>query len=252
MNKRIIFPGITGLLTSVLILCCIGCKGADGPQGPAGPSLTGDIIGYAYLVDVNGTRASDNSGIAVSVEGKSTSATTSADGRWVLSGLSSGTYTINMQKTGFGLRKVVGLQFVGGGQEWWGTTSLYQIPSFTVTGLAATISSGMVNISGNLTGSFPANYRYLRLFLSTSNTVSSSPSNYSYAPGVSVYNSTSFLVDVSPSSLSYYGITSGSTVYIVAYADSWGTMSYIDLITGRSFYTTLNPTPSNVVSVVVP
>jgi hypothetical protein len=226
------------------------CKG---PEGPAGPALTGDLVGYAYLYDVNGYRSADNSGITVAVEGTSISAVSTSDGRWVLSSLTTGTYTIVFSKGGYGTRKSVGIQFVGGGQANGGSWALYQIPAYTVTGLSATRSTGYVNIAGTLAGTLPTGSRYPRLFVGTSSTVSSDPNNniFSYSMYVSS-TSTTLSASISTQYFNSYGIYAGQTVYMVAYAESYYSGAYVDLSTGGLYYPGLNPTPSNVVSVVVP
>jgi hypothetical protein len=235
------------LLTIFLFSSC------KGPEGPAGPSLSGDLIGYSYLYDVSGYRSADNSGITVAVEGTSISAVSTSDGRWVLSSLTTGTYTIVFSKSGYGTRKSVGYQFVGGGQAYFGSMGLYQIPAYTVTGLSATRSTGYVSISGTLTGTLPTGSRYPRLFIATSPTVSSDPKNYIFSYGAIVSStSTTLSTSISTQALNSYGIYTGQTVYIVAYAESYSSGTYIDLSTGGVYYPNLNPTPSNVVSVVVP
>jgi hypothetical protein len=239
-------------IVSILILMT-GCKKGD--IGPAGPSLTGDLIGYAFLYDVNGNQLVDNSSITVSIDGNNISATTAADGRWVLSGIKTGTYNLTFTKAGYGTHKTIGMEFVGGGQAYYGSEYLYQIPSFTITGLSATTSTGQVNIAGTLYGSLPTSYyRYIRLFIGTSPTVSSDPKNYAFTNLVYAYNSsTSFSSTIDKQTINYSGISSGQTIYIVAYAaSSYGYDSYIDITTGKYYYPSINPTPSNVVSVVVP
>jgi len=241
-------------ITIPLSICALSCKGAD---GPAGPSLSGDLVGYSYLYDLSGNRAADNSGITVAVEGSSTTATTTADGRWTLSGLKTGTYTIAWTKSGYGMRKSVGLQFVGGGQVYYGSISLYLIATHTATNLVATTSVvstlKYVNLSGNFSGT-TMQYMMVRFFVGTSSAVSSTPANYLYTTSSS-YSSTptTFSTSINTQSLTSAGIFSGSTIYVIAYGDSYfGSTSYIDIATGRFVYTCLNAVPSNVSTVVVP
>jgi hypothetical protein len=244
----------TLVLFGFIILFFSGCDKFKGDAGPAGPSLSGDLIGYSYLYDLDGNRATDNSGVTVTAEGTNIVATTAADGRWVLSGLTTGTYTFAFTKAGYGTSKSVGSQFVGGGQVYYGSASLYQIPPFTVTGLSATTSTGYINITGTLSGTLPTWYRPHRLFIGTSSTVSSDPKNYVFTYyGTSSGSSTTLSSGINAQSyFNPYGIYAGQTVYIVAYAESYGSTSYIDLSSGKYYYSSINPTPSNVVSVVVP
>ncbi len=227
-----------------------GCKGED---GPAGPSLTGQLIGYAYLYDLNAVRATDQSGITVVAEGTSVTATTASDGRWVLSGLPTGTYTIAFSKTGYGTAKRISFQFVGGGQTSFGSIYLFQLPGFTIGTLSATVSSGAVYIGGTLTGSLPEAPRVVRIFIGTTASVSSDPSNYAFTIGTVVSDTgTTFITAVASQSFAAYGFTVGQTAYIVAYPDALGSSAYLDLSTGKYYYPNLNPIPSVVVSAVVP
>ncbi len=245
MNRKILF--IFYLLPMVFLI-----TGCDKFRGPAGPSLSGDLVGFSYLYDVNGVRSADDSGIAVSAEGTSLKTTTSSDGRWDLTGLTTGTYTLDFTKTGYGLYKRIGLQFVGGGQAYFGSESLYQIPAFTVTNLSDSISNGDVFLSGKLTGILPENLRYVICFVGDSSGVSSDPKTYAFATDEGASAGYSPFPILTENTFNSYGITSGQTVYIVAYACGYGGDSYTDLSTGNTVYPCINPIPSNVITLVVP
>ena len=79
--------------------------------------LSGNMIGYVSLHDVNGFIVQEDTGILVSVAGKvyTTTTNTNSAGEWEISGLTSGTYDISVTKSGYGTRKVLDFQFVGGG-----------------------------------------------------------------------------------------------------------------------------------------
>ena len=137
--------------------------------------------------------------------------------------------------------------------------SLYKLPSFSVTGLVISTSPGSINASASLAGSLPTGVtRNLHLFVGKSPSVSPDPASYLYQQTASIsstYTSGSVsLTTITTASLSALGIgiTSGQTVYIVAYAEGYSSNSYVDLATGRNYYSNLNPTPSNIVTVVVP
>ncbi len=227
-----------------------GCEGED---GPAGPSLTGQLIGYAYLYDLAAVRATDQSGITVVAEGTSVTATTASDGRWVLSGLPTGTYTIAFSKPGYGSPKRISFQFVGGGQTSFGSMALFQLPGFTIGTLTATVASGVVNIRGTVTGSLPDAYRVVRIFIGTTASVSSDPSNYAFTMLTAASDTgTIFTTSATSQIFANYGFTVGQTAYIVAYPEAISSSAYLDLSTGKYNYPNLNPIPSTVVSAVVP
>ncbi len=245
------------LFPSLLIALMPGCDSLKGPEGPPGPVLTGDLVGYAYLRNIDGRSPNDYSGITVTAEGTGVSAVTSADGRWVLSSLRTGTYTLAFSKSLYGSPKYIGFQFVGGEPTWFGSMYVYLVPMCTVTGFSATVSSGNVNLSGSLAGSVPVSYLSIRFFMGATASVSSDPSTYVKTVNyISYISSTTFALTVTLSSLLTSSFSSGQTVYLVAYTEnayaSGSSASYPDLPTGRNWYPNLNPTPSNVVSIVVP
>ncbi len=240
------------LLAFLLCGFLAGCP--EGAQGPVGPILTGDLIGYSNLYDVYNNKEVSSSGITVTAEGSGVSAVSASDGRWVLSGLKTGTYTMAFSKAGYGTRKQQGYQFVGGGPTWWGNgTHLYRLPEYTVTGLTATPSGTDVIVRGTVTGTLPTTIRWVRVFIGTTAAVSSNPIDYVFSvPPGAPDTSTTFTTSISAQTLAANKFTSGQTAYFVAYAEAVTIASYLDLATNRYWYPNLNPTPSNVVSMVVP
>jgi hypothetical protein len=237
----------------IAILLCSNCAkdGDTGPEGPAGPSLTGDMVGFVTLTDINGKRLSDFSGVKISIEGKDITATSAADGRFKLTGVSTGTYTIAVSKAGYCDRKSVSLQFVGGGEYFLGTYSLYQIPNMKVTNLAVNVSasSELVNITGSIEGDLPSVTRNVRIYINPGNTVSSDPQKYVYITTAYMNGTTTtFSAPVYFGTLAYYGINAGQSFSVVAYGESYSSSSYTDIATGKYIYTSLNSTPSNVVT----
>jgi len=222
------------------------CKGSDGP------SLSGDIVGFAYLMNSSGVRQPDNSGIRVSVDGFNCADTTNVDGKFILPNLLTGIYNITMTKNGYPAKKLVSIQFVGGGQAFLGTYAMGETPNCYVTSLTATSATGAVNISGTFSSSLPA-YKYVRIFFGVNSLVSSEPAKYFNVYTImSTGSSTSFTTSISSSNFTSMGIGLGQTIYAKAYIDNYyAYSSYIDYATGRYTYTTMNPTPSNMVSVAV-
>ena len=83
----------------VLVLFFLtGC--ALEPQVPTGP--TGSVSGYAYLYSSTGTLLPSSAGITVSVNGTNKSAQTNDSGKWTVTGLAAGNYSLTYSKTGFG------------------------------------------------------------------------------------------------------------------------------------------------------
>lgn len=250
------------LLISLAILWgCAGKQGPAGTTGPAGPALTGDLTGFVNLYDLDGTLLLDHSGVTVSADTNGTAAATAAsatNGKWTLVGLKTGTYTITWTKAGYGIQKDVEMHFVGGGEAYYGSIkTLYQIPLFTVTNLAATAAAPMITCTGTLTGALPpSGVSKVRIFVGTTASVSSDPATYIYTKRDAdqiVSSGTSLSAAITIATLeSSTGVAAGTTVYLIAYAEGFSSMRYTDIITGKDVFPNLNPTPSNVVSVVLP
>ncbi len=245
-------------LLSTLPLFLLGCNSSTDS------GLTGDIIGYANLADLNGALVSD-SGVTIAIEGTSIKTTSAKDGRWVLSSVPTGTYSIVFSDSGYGTFKRNGFQVVGSGQVFynfqaqnpWMVTpqSIYKIPNFTIANFLASTTSTGINLGGSFAGTLPSGTHYLRFFVGTTPDVSSDPSKYSLSvPTGGSSSSTSFSTTISSATLGAtgVGITSGQTVYIVAYAEGSWPNSYVDFATGRDYYPDLNPNHSIVLTVVVP
>ncbi len=216
--------------------------------------MTGSLAGVSYVYDLNAVRATDNSGITVTAEGTGISAVTGADGRWVLSQLPMGTYTLSASKAGYGTAKAIGYQFVGGGQTWYGELSIGELPGFRVVGLSATTTTSVVNFRGTCTEDTRSYPRNLRVFCGYSANVSSDPGTYASTSLFGMGNApfVMFTVALGKSELNLGGLTSGRTAYAVVYTEGAFRSTFPDMSTNRTWYGSLNPTPSNVVSFVVP
>jgi hypothetical protein len=217
----------------------------------------GDLIGYTYLYDVNGIRNTDNSMINVRFQDSygGFPSYSGKDGKWICSNIPSGNYTLVISMPNYGTMKYEDKSFIGGGQFFFGSTSLYQIPSYTLTGLTDSTTKGEIYIQSSFSGTLPQyNGGRCRYFISPNSNVSSDPTNYVFTVSVthSMTSQVTPSTGVSSFQLKSYGIITGDTVYIVGYAENYTTSSYLDVNTGRNVYPNLNPTPSNVLKVIVP
>jgi len=219
---------------------------------------TADLTGYAYLYDVNGVRQTDNSGISINIEGSSVSVTTGTDGKWSMHGLNIGNYTFAISKPNFNTVKCQGFKFSGNGQSF-GSTSLFQIPSYSIINLSDTTIKGNVNIHiyGTFTGTLPSVYSY-HLYFGLNSNVSSNFPDYFYSTIISGNTQqVNFKTIVDINSFPYpnyqYSSLVGDTLYMVAYADNPASISYYvnNNNNGYYVYPSLNQTPSNIVKVIV-
>jgi hypothetical protein len=235
-------------IASLLLLT--SCKKGD--PGPAGPVLSGDLVGFCYITNSDGSIAKDNSGITVSAEGTGIVDTTSYDGHFILSRLNAGIYNISFSKPGYCLNKFPGFQFVGGGQAFLGYMSIYPPPDFTVSHITASITNdSILNIQGTLSDSSTSN-RIALLFWGTSPNVSSDPKNYLFYNPLYLFNqSVSFSEQWGTNIFYDHGIVKGQTIYLVAYSVSYSSATYLDFTTGRYYFSGISTVPSNVVKIIV-
>jgi hypothetical protein len=235
-----------------------GAAGDPGATGPSGQTLTGNIAGFVTGTDEFGAAltGAQKAGFTVTVEGSSPAitATTNADGRFELSKVLNGPINLLIQKPGYSSQRRLGIVHAGGNVPTYvGFTSVAQVSSSTVpsisvgspTTLGIPFSFLLYNplISQSL-----SQYTAIRVFFDTQPNVTATAYtktvvfDYLY----SGFNQESIV----PADLGY---PSGTRVYMVAYGSvPFTNVGYTDLATGRDVWTALNPTPSAVVSFVMP
>lgn len=243
---------------SLVLLGCKGDVGPSGPTGPSGPSLTGNISGLVTLTDSNGVQPVNRSGVTVSIEGTSFSAVTDSTGRWQINSVTTGNYTIDISKNTYGMSKIQNYQFVGGGTSYVGNTNLSEVPNFSVSNLAYTVSTGgKIIVTGTLSyTSSQTNGRNILIFVGNSASVSSSPAlNLGVVAAYDSSMGTSFSVNITDETFSNLGLGQGSPAFLIAYASSAPPANcsrYVDQTTGRFNYTSLSSATSNVLQVITP
>ncbi|RYU83773.1 carboxypeptidase regulatory-like domain-containing protein [Hymenobacter persicinus] len=230
-----------------------GATGATGPTGPSGQNLTGTVYGFVNPVDENGSNTTlAKSGVTVTLEGATTlTATTDANGRYEFPGVRNGTYNMTYSRTGLATLRRFAVTHVGGDQPTFlGLATLSQV-SNTVAGnlVLGSPTATSIPLTMLVTNPNPATNFRVSFFASTTPGVTS-------ATGTLV---TTFILtnggvvnlSLARTSLQNVGFATGSTIYLVAYGSAVNLASYVDPLTGRFVYPSLNPTPSNVVSFVL-
>jgi hypothetical protein len=241
----------------IIILGSAGCtkEGPEGPAGPTGPpgtsgsTLKGSLVGWVTLYDQFGTMIDDKSGVTVAIDGTVPPATaiTNTLGRYQIDSLKTGTYEIVFSKTGYATRRAL-LAFLGGTKPYIYSSYISQSCTTLPTNLSVTYySSTAVTIACTVAPAIPSgSLRVVRVFYGKTPTVSGT--NYLTSSGYST-SSTSFSVTTSINK-NYF--PSGSTMYVIAYGDSYNSYTIMDLTTGLGIYATLNSPASNVASYIVP
>jgi len=258
-KKSILLLALASFLTSCNINGIDGIDGIDGKDGKDGKdgtnsqTLTGDIVGFVGLYEVDGNKSLIQAGVSITVEGTTKSAITDVNGRFVLSGITTGIYNLVFSKAGYGTYKIISFQFVGGGTAYSGGTAymgypvLTKIANFNISGLTATSSVGVINLNGTISGTVPTPYASFVTFISSNALVSSQPSNYESFKILYINTSSSSVT----TSFGSTDLVKGQTIYLRTYAIPGIYMYYPDIVTGRYYFPSLGPNPSNVVSVIV-
>jgi len=246
-------------LSIVLILFATSCTktGATGPAGPAGSSsLTGNFEGVVFLWDVAGNKllsptllTGDTVTLTNNSSGATYKTTTSTTGTYTFSNISAGTYSLTVSKSGYGIVKAYGIQFVGGGTTY-RNFNLAQIPTTSVA-TATAIAGGNVQVSGTVPASA---YTQVIIYLSLpSNTfVNNTLGNFStYTYVIYIGTGTTFSFNFTPTALYDLGFVSGNTVYFAAYTVNNNGSWYTDPVTGLNVYTAISSSPVTT-SITVP
>ncbi|NVJ89601.1 MAG: carboxypeptidase regulatory-like domain-containing protein [Flavobacteriaceae bacterium] len=219
----------------------------------ATPVTMANITGSVNLYD-EGTTKIDNLGMTVTVEGTSPliSATTDINGKYTLMDVPFGTYTILYQKSGYGTFKRFNVEHKDGNTFIPDTPSLGQKSTTTITNLTVSSNANfpvIISVTTNPAGS-QANTRYIRFFFSTNPNISNE--NYDSYLETSQTNISPNNLNLSQASLDALDFTSGSTVYVKCYGESFWGNSYSDPNLNRDIFPNLNLNSAPAVSFVVP
>lgn len=216
------------------------------------PVTKANIIGSVNLYD-EGVIQIDNSKLIVKVEGTELSATTDTDGDFTLSDVPFGTYTLIYEKSGFGTFKNYDIEHTNTSSSTiiTETPSLGEISTTQITALESSVNGNdiQVSITTNPAGN-NSNTRYVRYFLSTNSNVSNE--NYAYYSSGLVSQINPLIINLSHDDLISAGFSSGQTVYVKAYGDSYWSNEYDDPALGRKVFPNLNMISANSASLIVP
>ncbi|AQG78972.1 hypothetical protein AWR27_06305 [Spirosoma montaniterrae] len=219
----------------------------------------GDITGFVKLHDEFGTPKADNAGMIVSLEGLQTAfpARTRPEGRFTITNAPAGLYNLSYRKEEFGNTKLIGIIHTGGSVP---TTAppinIWETPRTIPANLTVSINKLTISLTGIATpvqpaGTAPEQQRRVRVFFGRDDKVNAlnytmTLPQFTLAPGGTGAFSLNFLAD------DLLSFKPGERVYAIVYGITATENAYVDPETKRTIYAGINPTPSNVVSFVLP
>lgn len=243
---------IYSLVAASVVGICVACSGS---QGPAGPMLTGSRAGVVYLFDQFGGAMSSDSGMTVTANPGGVNSVSNSAGQYTLPGLKTGVYTIGFSASGFGTFLQPRVGFVGGGTTQVAPVNLAQKSTATISGLSATpnVAGDSIIVAGTIDAPPAGVTRSVRLFFSTSSTPSASVGAYTVTTVKTGFAASPFTYRLTGADIESLrnNFSSGSTVNVVAYGDSFYENSYEDSTTGQTVYPNVSA-PSNVASFTMP
>ncbi len=196
------------------------------------PITEADIAGSVNLFD-DGTNKLDGAGMTISIEDADPAlvTVTNTKGEFTLKDIPFGKYNIIYSKTGYGTYKIFGIDHTGG--ECGCTTVIREIPSLgkkstsRVNSLSASPSGLDVILTLSVTPAPDAdNPGYIRLFFHSEAKVGYT--NYLEFLGHYEIKSDPAEIKLSQSDLKDMGFLKGSSVYVIAYCDSYYTNEYVN------------------------
>jgi hypothetical protein len=247
------------LCAALLVFSTIfaSCKGLNGRDGPTGPTLTGNILGEVVAFGEFGD-VLNRDGVSVSIDNSipPMSIVTDSAGRYEFKNVNTGTYDLTYSKPDFGTMKKMGLQHIGGNAPTYiSALGLYKNSTSIITSLEASISTGLVKVSGTVTSSQRINYPIVRIFFGKNSTVTSRNYDFSY---VTIATAGKYGFSVDSLALQLSSIVSRNTLYMTAYADicadngpplpNW----YFDIYSGNYVFPNLNLSGTARTTLVVP
>lgn len=216
------------------------------------PSTKANIIGSVNLYDEGITKI-DNSKMMVKVEGTEISALTDAEGKFTLTDVPFGSYALVYEKSGFGTFKIYDLEHANTGSLTiiTNTPSLGQVSTTVITNINARENNNAITIATTMSPEANiGNTRYLRYFFSTDSIVNDE--NYDAVLETRPAQINPYNLNLDSSSLNALGFTSGQTIYVKCYGESFWSNQYYDPILETIVFPNLNQTSANAVSFVVP
>ncbi len=216
---------ITISIFLLTIISLSACK-KDDPETPT-PNMKYDIIGSVNLYD-EGTSSVPDSGMLVTVLGSNPliTAVTDNDGKFNLSKVTSGTYTLTFEKVDYGTFKKFNINHTGNSN-----TIIIQNPSLgmksttSVSQLTANVSNDSLILHATLNQNASIlNPKYVRVFLGKNSDLSAE--KYDTYSTTYVKQINPFTIKYSHADLIDMGFQTGETVYVNVVGESFFSNDY--------------------------
>lgn len=249
-------PRTFWLLVVLLITAFLACSKKTYDNTPP---ATGALSGSVQTWDDKLASTTDAAGITVTITNLTgVSAITDANGRYTFNNLPFDTYDLSFSKSGYGTYRIFGISHANTGSQ---TPTQVPLVSFgkqsttTVTGLS--VNGNSLNGEPGVTFAYnlspapsTASRAFVRYFLGTASDVSST--NYRAYSQLSNFSNLSNITGFTQSQLIAMGFSSGQTVFVRMFGDSWRSNDYFDPNLGRQVFPNINLTTVAAISFVVP
>jgi hypothetical protein len=218
-----------------------GCHDDNNDGAVVNPSIKGYVVLYGESV----TPLDDSSGVTITTRGPVyDSVVTASGGKWNLTNLRTGVYSIIFSKPGFGIDKVTNVKLTGNNGINLGRIIVVQKPAYKITSFAIAPSDTGFQISGDLALPPGSNGdATIVFFMDTTNLVSSDPFHYiGLMETYTHYPSTTYSLYVTKSALqNLLSLFSGTQVYVATYPASalFAFSGYPDTASGNWAYTAI-------------
>lgn len=222
----------------------------------------GNITGYIFLYDEDGTKLSDNGYVTVSIDNSTVSTTTDATGKFQLDSIPAGTYDISYTRDGFGTGKIMGLYHAATNHATTNITrneSMAMNSSLVISNVivkpfdAALAQLGVtgfhiVPVFDNPGGK----EKWVHLFFADNPNVSFS--NFQGETKIKASGTATEMnnFNLTTAVFESFGFSKGQTIYIKSYGDSFLADAYTNPLTNQTIFPSLSTSSSPVVSFVIP
>jgi len=228
MHYKTYFRSLKALLLTLLFVVTISCSDDD-LGTPVEESGSGAIQGVVVLHDQFGIPVA-NEDMTISITGETYTATTAANGSYVLTSVPLGTYELVYEKEGFGTFKTE-VEHSRSFERGSTTLLTYYLGEKSTTfiggnGSAAFDNGNLVIDASTLPAGSATNPVYLSTFFSKEDNVSNQVNIGLIGPVRYISGSTNVEVEITAAELANLGFTSGETIYFRIYGDSFQTNAY--------------------------